>query len=226
MKRIAAFLITLLATACGGPMEAPLGVAAGASGGSGSGGGSTATSGTSILCPTAGVLCIAARNRNGSPPEGGLLVLVIGTGFGPDSTVTYGGVPATGVSIDPSTGGLLSITPPNPEGFVDIVVTNPDGQTATSAGFHYGPPPSISGFSPSTVLRRGDLITVSGANFAVAFGVQVVVGGTVASIVSRTDTQIVFAAPKLNVGSYPFAVSNFDGQYAVAPGYLVYASGG
>lgn len=146
-----------------------------------------------------------------------------GTGFSPDSTVTYGGVPATGVSIAPST-GALSITPPNSEGF-DIVVTNPDGQTATSAGFHYGPPPSISSFSPSTVLRRGDLITVTGASFAVAYGVQVVVGGTVATISSAADTQIVFAAPKLNAGSYPFAISNFDDQYAVSPGYLLYASG-
>lgn len=66
MKRIAALALVLLANACGGPMEGPPSVGAAASGGSGSGSGSTTTSGVSTLCPTAGVLCIAARNRNGS----------------------------------------------------------------------------------------------------------------------------------------------------------------
>lgn len=45
-----------------------------------------------------------------------------GHGLQREATVTYGRVPATGVSIDAMTGGLLSTVPPHAEGFVDIVV--------------------------------------------------------------------------------------------------------
>jgi hypothetical protein len=132
-------------------------------------------------------------------------------------------VPATGVAVDAATGGLVCTIPPHAEGFVDIAVANPDGQTATSAGFHYGPPPSISGFSPATIVSKGEAVTVDGANISAT--VQVIVGGTIASVSSVSATQVVFVAPKLNAGRYQFAVTNTDGQYAVGPGFLAYASG-
>jgi hypothetical protein len=165
---------------------------------------------------------ILARNRNGCPPAGGLQVLLVGTGLVGDATVTFGGVPATGVQLDPGTQGLLVTAPAHADGLVDIVVTNPDGQSATSVGFHYGPPPTIASFAPQAAVRAGDLVTITGADFSFADALQVEVSATLATIVSATATEIVLSAPRMNPGSYPVIVVNFDGQYAVAPGLLTY----
>ena len=113
---------------------------------------------------------IVALNRTGSPPEGGMIIVIIGTNLDPAATVAFNGVPALDVHYDPNASStadsnLVLVTPPNPEGFVDVVVTNPDGQSATYPRFHYGPPPVISSFSPASV-RKGDKVTISGANFA------------------------------------------------------------
>jgi hypothetical protein len=168
---------------------------------------------------------VLGRNRNGCPPEGGVQVLFVGTGLVGGATVTFGGVAATGVGLDTVTGGLLATAPAHAEGYVDVVVTNPDGQSSTSPGFHYGPAPVIATFAPLTGVRPGDLVTVTGLSFDVVAGVQVLVGGSIAVISSKTPTDLVFAAPKLNPGSYYFAVVNADGQYATSPVPLAYQPG-
>lgn len=197
----------LLAAACGGAE-------------SGAGLGQSAASANLTTDPPA----ITALNRTGSPPEGGMTIIIIGTNLDPAATVTFNGVPATGVHYDPNASAtaasnLVLVTPPNPEGFYDVVVTNPDGQSATYANFHYGPPPSISAMSPLSA-RRGDRVTISGANFASQHGVQVSVGGTTALLASKSDTQLVFYVPKMNQGSYQVAVMNFDSQYTVGADLL------
>lgn len=200
--------ILAAAAACGGMEPAAL---------------DTSASGANL---SAGAPSIVALNRTGSPPEGGMTIIVVGANLDPAATVTFNGVPATGVHFDPNASitaasNLVLVTPPNPEGFYDVVVTNPDGQSATYPRFHYGPPPSISSMSPLSV-RRGDRVTLTGASFAALYGVQVTVGGTPALLASKTDTELVFYAPKLNVGSYQVSVANFDSQYAVAADRLVY----
>lgn len=167
---------------------------------------------------------IAALNRTGSPPEGGMTIIIIGNNLDPAATVTFNGVPATDVHYDPNASStaasnLVLVTPPNPEGFYDVVVTNPDGQSATYPRFHYGPPPSIASMSPLSV-RKGDKVTITGANFAALYGVQVSVGGYTALLASKSDTQLVFYVPKMNAGAYQVAVMNFDSQYAVAADLL------
>jgi IPT/TIG domain-containing protein len=171
-----------------------------------------------------GAPSIAALNRTGSPPEGGMTIIIIGSNLDPAATVTFNGVPATNVHYDPNASAtadsnLVLVTPPNPEGFYDVVVTNPDGQSATYPRFHYGPPPSIASMSPLSV-RKGDKVTIAGANFAALYGVQVSVGGYTALLASKSDSQLVFYVPKMNAGSYQVAVMNFDSQYAVAADLL------
>jgi hypothetical protein len=163
---------------------------------------------------------IVEPNNRGSPVEGGKQVFIAGFNIDPAATATYGGVPAVNVSYVPpsgaSLGGLMTWTPANPEGFVDIVVTNPDGQSATWSGFHYGPPPSIASFGPTDV-HVGDQVTISGANFGVdGLAIQPAVGTAIAPIVSSSLTQLVITVPKVNQGKYQIVVSNADSQYAVS----------
>jgi hypothetical protein len=215
-----------LAAGCGGSMDGAVPTSAAQNGGSTSTTGGvtfqSAPTATSQVCPASTTtLCISARNRDGAPPEGGTSVLLVGTALTAQTAVTFGGVPAESVVYDASTNGILATTPPHANGFVDIVLVNPDGQTATSANFHYAPPPAIASYSPS-IVRKGDPVTVIGSGFETVYGLQVNVGGVIATIVSRTADQVVFLAPKMNVGSYQFSIANFDGQYGVAPGLLTY----
>jgi hypothetical protein len=70
---------------------------------------------------------------------GGVNVTLTGSEFVAGSTVTYGGVNATNVTVDP-TGTILNATvPAHAAGKVDIVVQNPDLRTTVLAqGFLYG----------------------------------------------------------------------------------------
>ena len=158
---------------------------------------------------------ITALNRRGAPPAGGLLMLIVGTGFSAGSTVTFGGVPATGVSYDATLKALSLTVPPHAEGFVDIVVQNPDGQADTFAGFHYGPLPVITDFNPK-IGQKGDTVTLTGdfldPTASVAFG------STLAVVTARGAGTISVTVPKMNPGFYPLVVTNADGQFGVSSG--------
>jgi large repetitive protein len=168
-------------------------------------------------------------NRLGVPPAGNELVLIKGTGFQAGASVSFGGVSSPSVFFDAVSNVLQVTAPPypaaNPEAFVDVVITNPDGQAATFPGFHYGPPPVALSFATADGTqtlnngKAGQLITIAGADFSSARGVQVSIGG-VASPSSANPAELVVGIPKLNPGSYQVIVTNFDGQFDVAPGIL------
>ncbi|HET8733021.1 MAG TPA: IPT/TIG domain-containing protein, partial [Anaeromyxobacteraceae bacterium] len=166
-------------------------------------------------------------SNRGAPPAGGITMNLVGLAIQPGCTVTFGGAPATGLVLSDATPPrkLLTLTvPPQPAGagaFVVIVLRNPDGQTATWTGFHYGPPPVVSSVSvaaPATLanVHKGDVITITGQDFSTATGVQVSIGLN-AVISSATPTQLVVVAPKNNPGVYTVVVTNTDGQTGVAP---------
>jgi len=181
---------------------------------------------------------ILALNVRGGPPAGGTQVLAVGSGFVQGVTVAVGGLAATDVTIvTPGLGtqAVSFFTPAHPEGFADVVVTNPDGQSDSYSSFHYGPAPVVSGISCSGsggcgAVRRDDLVTISGTGFAAApgEGVQVTFSSidraqqAVATKVSASSTQIVVVAPKLDPGLYSVVVGNFDGQSGVAQERLTY----
>ncbi|MEI6728037.1 MAG: DUF2341 domain-containing protein [bacterium] len=84
--------------------------------------------------------------------------------------VTFGGVPATSTTFVSAT--LLTVKVPastlsgNKTGAVDVVVTNPDGTSVTSAnGFSYLPP-VVSTVTPNTGNTLGNYeVTINGSNF-------------------------------------------------------------
>jgi len=213
----------LAIAACGGTAEEM---------GMGMGTGSAATANLA----TATAPSILARNIDASVPAGGGVILFIGSNLADGATVLFGNAPAPAAPIFSAVYSAWIVTvPAHAEAFVDIVWTNPDGQSAISPNFHYSPQPVIDSFSPTTLVRTGDLVTVNGVNFGRGaplgtLGVQVNVGGVIAQVVSASQTQVVFKAPKLNPlpppAGYQFSIANFDGLYAVAPGVLQLAGNG
>lgn len=70
-------------------------------------------------------------------------ITVTGTGFATGVTVTVGGVAATGVVVVNATTVTATVPAGLPLGVTDVVVTNPDTQSATAAGAYTVDPPGI-----------------------------------------------------------------------------------
>lgn len=74
----------------------------------------------------------SSASPSSGPATGGTIITVSGTGFEPGATARVGGLDAQVLSVTDDTVRLRS--PAAAVGMADIVITNPDGQTATLAG--------------------------------------------------------------------------------------------
>ena len=82
-------------------------------------------------------LAVTSVLPKSGPTTGGTAVTVRGVEFVPGAGITFGGIPATNVTFLAST-TLTGDTPAHPEGAVDVMVTTPDGRSATlSDGYTY-----------------------------------------------------------------------------------------
>lgn len=105
------------------------------------------------------------------PAAGGTRVEISGLDFAPGATVTFGTVPATEVVVVHQT-LITAMTPPAEAGWVDVVVTNPNGRLFTlRGGFTYtaaqlpdvAPTMTITelGTSPKAIeVRTGSRVTI------------------------------------------------------------------
>jgi len=76
---------------------------------------------------------LSAITPGSGPTRGGTVVTLTGANFQTGATVTIGGAAATNVSVLSAT-QLIATTPVGSAGARAVVVTNPDGQSATLAG--------------------------------------------------------------------------------------------
>jgi|GEM_PF-550080 len=100
-------------------------------------GGSDPQDNTSV--PTAPAPTIASVVPNTGSVLGETEITINGTNFQSGATVTIGGNPATGVVVTPGAlSQIQAVTPAGSAGPADVVVTNPDAQSATLVdGFTY-----------------------------------------------------------------------------------------
>ncbi len=137
----------------------------------------TSSTGTQIFCTTgahaAGSVSISITNTDGqnvahanvytyqSAPSltsispvggalgGGTAVSIAGSNFLPGATVTFGGAACSGVTVV-SGNQITCVTPSNPAGAVNVVVTNTDSQAGTlTNGYTYEAAPLLSGVAPT-----------------------------------------------------------------------------
>src|SRR5581483_2956122 len=113
---------------------------------------------------------------NAGPVAGGNAVTITGAGFGPDTTVTIGGVPLG----NPTVSGATTITgtlPPAPGGVpaaVDVIATSSSGTATLARAFQYGT--VISSVVPSHgPAAGGTFVTIRGGGFLA--GTTVLVAG-------------------------------------------------
>ncbi|MBF9134372.1 IPT/TIG domain-containing protein [Plantactinospora sp. S1510] len=118
----------------------------------------------------------ATITPDSGPESGGQTVTITGTGFVPgETTVTFDGVPATGVTIATGGSSLTAVTPANPIGPAAVVVTTPGG-SAAPLDYTYladGSGATITGLTPpSGPTGGGTTVTITGTGLTGAVAVD------------------------------------------------------
>ncbi|MEA3337294.1 MAG: IPT/TIG domain-containing protein [Chloroflexota bacterium] len=147
---------------------------------------------------------ITSISSNSGPETGGRWVMIEGENFvtgSTDTQVLFGGIPATQVDVYPT--AITAYTPPGVGlGTVDVVVTNPDLQTAVlTGGYTFVPPPTVLSVTPDSGSSTGGTqVTISGQGFfAGSSDTRVWFGNLEATDVAvLSDTQIQAVTPMGN----------------------------
>lgn len=154
---------------------------------------------------------VAQLTPSSGPTTGGTSVTISGANF-LGSTVTFGGVAATSVSVTSST-SITAVTPPrSTAGAVPVVVTNGDGQSASFSSFTYTTPgPSIASVSPASGPTSGGTpITITGTGTAFVAGATVTVGGSPAGQVNVVNGTTITAIAPLGPSNGESPIHTFD----------------
>ena len=153
--------------------------------------------------------------------QGGTTVTLTGTGFRAGATVSFGGNPATSVSVQSATSAVV-VTPPG-AGTVDVVLTNADGQSATlMMAYTYVPAPTLIGMSPSSgAAAGGTIVTITGGGFGA--GTTATLGGTpMTNITVVSPTQLTATTAAHTPGVVDLVVTSRDGRSAALAGAFTY----
>jgi len=159
---------------------------------------------------------ISGISPTSGPTAGGTTVTISGTGFARGATVAFGGTAATNVNVLGST-TITAATPAHTSGLVNVVVTNPGGESGTSVNaFTYTvvplPAPTVTSVTPTSgPTAGGTSITITGSGFV--SGATVLLGETAASnVVVNNSTTIAATTPPHAAGDVNLTVTNSDGQ--------------
>ncbi len=184
------------------------------------------TSGHPLSAFTSQFTTVAAPTITGFTPASGPVgtaVTMTGTNFDPvasQNEVKFNGVLATVTAAS-----ATSLTAPVPGGATTgpITVTTRGGTATSATNFTVitQPPPTITGFSPSSG-RVGDQITISGTNFinvsSVAFN------GVPATTFSVTSATSILATVPTNATTGPITVTNSFGTGVSTGSFVVIAT--
>ncbi|MDR3502421.1 MAG: IPT/TIG domain-containing protein, partial [Legionella sp.] len=154
---------------------------------------------------------------------GGTVVTLTGTGFTLNSTVSFGGLPATSVTFSSPT-SMTATVPAYISGSlaVDVVVNNGASNATLSGGFTYlATTPVISSVSPNTgSVQGGTLLIISGSGFVP--GTTVTLGGVDAtSVIVLNSTTLTAVTPAYVSGSLikDVTVNNSAGNFTLHSGF-------
>ncbi|MHB8652852.1 MAG: IPT/TIG domain-containing protein [Terriglobia bacterium] len=192
-----------------------------------------------VTNPDGGTVTLQSGFTYGLPPSitsvaptlvastGGTVVIITGSQFQPGATVTFGGVPATGIVVSANGTSIQATAPAGTAGTTaNITVTNPDGGTATlPSGLTYLLFPIITSVSPASGTSAGGTsVTISGANFQL--GATVTFGGVAATgVVVSSGTSIQATTPAGAAGAVVnVTVTNPDSGSATLASAYTYLS--
>jgi hypothetical protein len=142
---------------------------------------------------------------------GGTSVTISGDNFEAGSTVKFGTVEATSVTVASSTS--ITATAPAGTGTVNVTVTTTAGTSppVPADRFTYVSPPQLTKISPKTgSVAGGTAVTITGANFVgVSFGLV-----PATSFIVKSSTTITAVAPAESAGAAQISVTTESGTTA------------
>ena len=183
--------------------------------------GGTSSAGASDLFTYDAVPTVTGLSPAEGPTAGGTAVVVSGTDFIPGSTsVSFGGVPATGVSCSGPT--ACAATSPGGSGPVDVTVTTPGGTSAATGAdiFTYDPVPVVSAVAPAYgPVTGGTPVTVTGTGFTASSSVSFGTTPAAGVVVTNPTTLVATTAPATE-GPVDVTVTTAGGTSATGSGDL------
>ncbi|MCA9632046.1 MAG: IPT/TIG domain-containing protein [Myxococcales bacterium] len=157
------------------------------------------------------------------PLGGGTTVTLQGSALLSGLSVTFGGAPATSVTWVSAT-EATAVTPAHAAGFVNIVVTNSDGQShQLTDGFNYKAAPATSSLAP-TSGPAGTQVVLTGSDYE--WNTIIRVDGSDVSTTFVNETTIGITMPPHADGPVPIEAENADGQRSTLNDAFVYDSTG
>jgi hypothetical protein len=151
---------------------------------------------TTTTTSTTSAVTVTNVSPHTGPTAGGTSVTISGSGFTGATSVRFGVVPATIVSV---TATSIKVTAPasGVGGTVDVTVTTSAGTSAATAADQYTyiyPKPAVTAISPSVGVPGGGLaVTITGSGFTGATTISF--GSAVASFTVSSNTSITATAP-------------------------------
>jgi hypothetical protein len=160
---------------------------------------------------------VSAVGPSTGTSTGGQQVTITGTNFDPSATVTFGGVPASNVQVDPSGTSIVATTPPHSPGPATVNVTGDNGRSPTWAKtlYQFIGAPRPTAVSPNQgPYRGGTRVVIVGSRLN---GASVKIGDTRVKVLSATSSRLVIAAPSGRRGTHAaLTLSNAAGSVRAA----------
>jgi len=155
------------------------------------------------------------------PTAGGTTVIISGSNFQNGASVLFDSSPAASVNVT-SSSSISVVTPVHGAGAVTVMVTNPDGQSATSTFTYTAPTLAVTNVSPTAgTIAGGTQVTITGVSFQ--NGATVTFGGSVATNVNVVSaTTITSTTPAHVAGSVDVIVTSGGTTVTKNNGFLYF----
>jgi hypothetical protein len=156
------------------------------------------------------------------PTVGGTALTITGAKFVAGATVTFGSAAGTSVTVVSATSITVTTPAHTGTGAVNVVVTNPDGQSGTKINAFTYNAPKVTSFAPtSSATVGGTVVTITGTYYAAGATVQF--GGINATGVTVVNSTTITATTPAHVaGTVTVAVFNSDGVSGSLANNFVY----
>ena len=129
----------------------------------------TSPTGTADRFSYAATPTVAKLSVTDGAAAGGTPVVITGTNLNGATSVDFGAIAATAVTVESAT--QITAVAPAGSGTVDVTVTTPGGTSALSKHDRFGYTPSVAGITPGGGAAAGGTpVTITGAGFAPGVG--------------------------------------------------------
>ena len=161
---------------------------------------------------------------NSGPSAGGTVARIEGTNFVSGGLLLVAGAPASSLTVVGASLLTAQLPGHSGSGTVDVILTNPDGQSAgLFGGYAYSdsltaPAPQVTAIAPAGGPRAGQNHALITATNVGATGAQLFIGGVPATFALTTTGLDAVVPPGLAQGLADVAVTNADGQSSVLRG--------